>query len=267
MIPEHLEISLRDRVAMVTGAGSGIGRATAEVMAAAGAKIAVVDLNEERAHETARVIEDKGSEALALPADVSNARHMQDCCHQVEARWGQLDTVFANAGVNGVWAPIEDLEPEEWDHTMNVNLRGVFLTIKYAIPLLKRQGGSITITSSVSGTGLFNMTGASAYSSSKAALATFAKMAALELSGFGIRVNAICPGSFKTDIFSSTKMRNREKIAIRVDFPDRRIPLVIEDIQNPVYVGRLVAFLSSDQAAYITGAEIRIDGGQTLLGI
>lgn len=259
--------SLDGKVAVVTGGASGFGRAAAECLAQAGTRVALVDRVSDRAEQAAQEIAVHGAEVLAITADIASPEQVRDIYSQVDRRWGQTDIVFANAGINGAWAPIEDLEPDEWDETQRVNLRGAFLTLKYAIPQLKKRGGSVIFTSSVSGTSLFNNIGASAYAASKGGLVSFAKMAALELSGFGIRVNVICPGSFKTDIFSSTRPRNTESLAIRVNFPDRRIPLVTEGIMDPMQIGNVVLFLASDLSAYMTGAEIRVDGGQTLLGI
>ena len=124
---------------------------------------------------------------------------MEGAVEQMVERWGRLDVVFANAGVNGVWAPIEELEPEEW-RTIDINLSGTFFTVKYAVPHLKKRGGSVIITSSVNGTRIFSNTGATAYSCSKAAQVAFAKMVALELAPRKVRVNVICPGAIETKI-------------------------------------------------------------------
>ena len=174
-------MDLQGKVALVTGAGSGIGLASARLMARRGAKVALLGRDEEELRSAHRAIEAEGGEALPLTADVSSPDEMQAAYRQLGDRWGRLDIVFANAGINGVWAPLEELTSEDWDQTLLVNLKGTFLTVKYALPLLKKRGGSVIIDSSINGTRIFSNSGASAYSSSKAAQVAFAKMIALEL--------------------------------------------------------------------------------------
>ncbi len=188
------EMQLTGKVALITGAGSGIGAAAARLLAKEGAKVAALSRTEE---DVAKVVEDiraTGGEASAMPADISQPQQMQAVIQRIGAAWGRLDIVFANAGINGVWAPLDELEPEEWDKTLDVNLKGTFLTVKYAVPYLKKQGGSVIVTSSVNGTRMFSNTGATAYACSKAAQVAFTKMMALELAEHRIRINVICPG-------------------------------------------------------------------------
>jgi NAD(P)-dependent dehydrogenase (short-subunit alcohol dehydrogenase family) len=180
-------------------------------------------------------------------------------------RWGRIDIVFANAGINGVWASLEDLKPEEWDETLNVNLKGTFLTVKYAVPYLKKRGGSIIVTSSVNGTRIFSNTGATAYSSSKAAQVAFTKMIALELAPHRIRANVICPGAIETDIGQNTEQRDLEEIRQPVEFPEGSIPLTSGEPGTAEQIAQLVLFLASDASSHITGTEIWIDGASSLL--
>jgi len=147
-----------------------------------------------------RMCPQNGSRAMPLVADISRPDQVQRAVQQIADRWGRLDVVFANAGINGLWAPIDELPPEEWEKTLSVNLGGTFFTIKYAVPYLKRRGGSVIVTSSVNGTRIFGNTGASAYAASKAGQVALAKMLALELAEYGVRVNAICPGAIATGI-------------------------------------------------------------------
>ena len=200
-----------------------------------------------------------------MEADISQPDEMQAAIAQIEEKLKRLDGVFANAGINGVWAPIADLEPEEWSHTLTVNLMGTFLTVKYALPLLKVRGGSVIITSSVNGTRIFSNVGASAYSVSKAGQVAFAKMAALELAKYKIRVNVICPGWIETEIDDNTKKRNVEEARVRVEFPEGTVPLTGGEPGQPEQVAELVLFLASDASNHITGTEIWIDGAESLL--
>src|SRR5690606_18503179 len=173
-------LKLKEKTAVVTGAGSGIGRATALKLAQQGARICLLDLKDERTEETRQMIEASGGEVIATDVDISDAKRVEEGIQAALSKWGKIDVVFANAGINGRVAPIEELTPEEWDQTLSTNLKGTFLTVKYAIPSLKQAGGSIIITSSINGSRKFSGFGMSAYSSSKAGQVAFAKMAALE---------------------------------------------------------------------------------------
>ena len=150
-------MKLKDRVALITGGSSGIGRAAAVAMAREGANIALTARRAERCEEAVAEIEGLGGQALALPGDVANAEHVAELVAATVERWGRLDIVVPNAGINGVFAPIEDITPEEWDQTHNINVRGTFLTVKYAIPHLRTAGGgSIVVVSSVNGNRIFS---------------------------------------------------------------------------------------------------------------
>jgi NAD(P)-dependent dehydrogenase (short-subunit alcohol dehydrogenase family) len=258
-------MQLVGKVALITGAGSGIGKAAALLLAKEGAKIAALGKGEEDINKTITQIKNAGGEAIPLIADISQPQEMQQAIQQISTQWGRLDIVFANAGINGVWAPLEELEPDEWDKTINVNLKGTFLTVKYAVPLLKKQGGSVIITSSVNGTRIFSNTGATAYSCTKAAQVAFTKMVALELAEQRIRVNVICPGAIETNIDKSTTQRDLDKVREPVDFPEGRIPLTDGKPGTSEQVAQLVLFLASDASNHITGTEIWIDGGESLL--
>lgn len=255
---------LEGKVALITGGSSGIGEATARLFVREGARVAVLALEEEELRRAVESFEGPG-EAIPVVADISNAGRMKQVVEDVVERWGRLDIVFANAGINGVWAPLEDLEPEEWRKTIDVNLTGTFLTIKYAVPYLKRQGGAVVITASVNGTRMFSNSGASAYASSKAAQLAFGKMIALELAEHGVRVNVICPGAIETQIEESTHKRELEEAREPARYPEGAIPLTDGRPGTPKEVARLVLFLASDASSHITGTEMWIDGGQSLL--
>lgn len=256
---------LSGKVALITGAGSGIGKAAALSLAREGVKVVAVSRTEEEINQTVDEIKQAGGEGIAVTADVSSPEAMQQAYAQVERQFGRLDIVFANAGINGVWAPIDELEPDEWNKTININLTGTFLTVKYAVPMLKRQGGSIIITASVNGTRIFSNTGAIAYSSTKAGQVAFTKMAALELAKHRIRVNVVCPGAIDTNIEESTEKRDIEQEKEPVEFPEGKIPLTEGKPGTSEQVADLVVFLASDRASHITGTPIWIDGAESLI--
>jgi NAD(P)-dependent dehydrogenase (short-subunit alcohol dehydrogenase family) len=255
----------QERVALVTGAASGIGAATAKLLGARGARVAAVGRSPNELNQIVEQIRSAGGQSMAVVADVSNAADMERAVAEIVAAWEQLDVVFANAGINGVWAPLDEITPEEWDHTLANNLRGTFLTIRYSLPHLQRGGGSIVITSSVNGTRMFSNSGATAYACSKAGQVALAKMAALELAKYKIRVNVICPGAIKTSIEENTETRHLYKARAPVHYLTGDIPLTHGEPGTAEDVAELVAFLSSDAARHISGAEVFIDGAQSIL--
>ena len=257
---------LEGKVALITGAGSGIGRAAATLLAAEGARIAALSRTEEELRDTVRQIEQRGGEGAVFTADVSDEEQMRAVSEAVAKRWGGIDIVFANAGINGMWAPLEDLPVEEWDRTLDINLKGTFLTVKHALPYLKKKGGSVIVTASINGTRVFSNTGATAYACSKAAQVAFTKMLALELAPHRIRINVICPGAIETDIEDSMEQRGIEDLGVAVEFPDGWHPLRGE-AGTAMQVAHAVLFLASDAADHITGTELWIDGGESLIGI
>lgn len=260
-----LKDTLRGQIALVTGVGSGIGKATARLFGFAGARVAALTRKTEEAEATADEIRRAGGDALAVTADISRSADMKSAIDQVEATWGRLDLVVANAGINGVWAPLEEIGEADWDQTLDVNLKGTFLTVKHALPLLKRQGGAIAFVSSVNGTRIFSNAGASAYASSKAAQLALARMLALELAKHRVRVNTVCPGSIDTSIDENTRRKNLDQIREPVVFPAGHVPLTGGRPGTPEQVAELLWFLCSPLAAHITGAEVFIDGAESLL--
>jgi NAD(P)-dependent dehydrogenase (short-subunit alcohol dehydrogenase family) len=258
-------MQLEGRIALVTGASAGIGKAAAIMLAKEGAKVGILARREEALKETLEEIRMIGGEALVLVADVMQPDQMKAAIDQLAAQWGRIDIIFANAGINGMWAPIEDIEVEEWDQTIGINLKGTFLTVKYAIAHMKDHGGSIIIDSSVNGTRMFGNSGSSAYSSSKAGQVAFGKIIAVELARYKIRVNTICPGAIKTEIGRNTYHRNFEKVQKHIQYLDGAIPLTHGKPGTAEQVAQLVLFLASDASDHITGTEIWIDGGESLV--
>ncbi|MFP9136253.1 SDR family oxidoreductase [Devosia sp. XGJD_8] len=253
------------KVALVTGAGSGIGKATALRLAAGGASIVAISRTLKEVEQTRDEIIAAGGKALALDADVADEAEMRHVIEQTMADYGRLDIVVANAGINGMWAPIDELTPDEWDTTMQVNLRGTYMTLHLSVPHLRKAGGAIIIVSSINGNRTFTTAGATAYSATKAAQVAMAQQLALELGKHGIRVNAVCPGAIDTEISDNTKKRNVDSVRVPVQWPEGDIPITGGKPGSSADVADVIAFLASDAARHVTGVPIYIDGGQSLL--
>ncbi len=260
--------SLLGRVALVTGGGSGLGRAAAKLLAHAGAKVAVLGRTRDELEAVATEInasDETSGEALVVEGDITQMAELDAAIEAIEARWGRLDVVFANAGVNGVWTGIDELAEDDFARTVDINLTGTFRTIKAAVPLLRRSGGgSIIITSSVNGTRMFSNTGATAYAASKAGQVAMSRMLAVELARDGIRVNAICPGAIHSEIDDNTDRRDLVKLRRPVEFPEGEIPLTGREPGTAGQVAEAVWFLASDGSSHTTGTELFIDGAQSL---
>ncbi|SDN88141.1 SDR family oxidoreductase [Alkalicoccus daliensis] len=255
------------KVILVTGGSAGIGYASVQRFMEQGARVCLFDIDEEKVEKSVGELRSRNlaENLLAVTGDVSQEEDVRGCFQKIYEQWGALDAVFANAGIGGTMAPIEKMKLEDWQNTMNVDLTGCFLTVKQAIPYLKKKGGSIVITSSVSGNRVFSQPGFGCYSTAKAGQAAFMKMAALELGQFGIRVNAVCPGGVETTMSESiTSDPDVKKISMQVQFPRGHQPLMAGNAK-PEQIADAVAFLFSEKAAHITGTELYIDGGESLL--
>lgn len=260
-----MKAPLDGKYALVTGAGSGIGHATAVMMAARGARVALLGRTRRNIERTLDEIGGETAGHLVLEADISDEAQMIAAYADLAREWDHLDIVVANAGINGVWAPLDQLKVDEWDTTLQINLRGTFLTVKEALPLLKIRGGSVVIVSSINGNRIFSNSGATAYSCSKAGQVAFAKMVALELAKDHIRVNAVCPGAIETNIDDSTERRDIDDLHLPVEFPEGDVPLTGGGPGEADQVAELISFLASDAASLITGTEVYIEGAQSLL--
>jgi len=241
------------RVALVTGGGSGLGRATALAFAKAGAKVAVDDINDDGGRETVRMIEDAGGEAIYIHADVRNEAEVKTMVEATVARFGRLDFAYNNAGISGGARPDEFWDTAIFDDTQAINLRGVFLCMKYEVPeMLKTGGGAIVNTASVAGV---NGSGHPSYIGSKHAVIGITKSAAMLLATQGIRVNAVCPGAIDTPMVQGVTARNPDNAKLIAKLhPMNRIG-------QPDEVANVVLFLCSDRASFITGHPMAVDGG------
>ncbi|WP_411033643.1 SDR family oxidoreductase [Shinella sp. BYT-45] len=254
------------KVALVTGAGSGIGKATALALARHGASVGVLSRTGNEIEAVATEIRSLGGEARVLEADVADEASMRAAVKELADTFGGLDIVVANAGINGVWAPIDDLKPDEWDETIAINLRGTYLTLHLTVPYLRKAGeGAIIVVSSINGTRTFSTPGATAYSATKAAQVAMVQQLALELGKARIRVNAVCPGAIETNIDENTEQRGAGEAGIPVVWPEGDIPVSHGKPGTADEVADAILFLASSKARHITGIPLWIDGGQGLL--
>lgn len=257
-------MNLENRVALVTGAGTGIGAAVAVTLAQAGADVVLASRTADEIEQVAATIGRLGRRGLPVAADIADEADMRRLFAAIKRRFKRLDIVVANAGINGVWAPIDELKPKEWDETIRVNLRGTYLTLHHAVPLMDK-GGSIVITASINGTRTFTSAGASAYSVTKAGQLALGQMLALELAPRGIRVNVVCPGAITTEIDDNTKKRATARAKVPAKYPKGTVPLTKGASGTAQDVADLVVFLASDRSRHITGTPVWIDGAQSLL--
>jgi NAD(P)-dependent dehydrogenase (short-subunit alcohol dehydrogenase family) len=244
------------KVAFVTGAGSGIGRATALAFAREGANVVVADISEENSRETARLIEAQGSQVLAVRCDVTQSEDVKTALDKTIEKFGRLDFAFNNAGVEQKNAATADIEEDEWSRIVDTNLRGIFLCLKYEIPLMLKQGGAIVNTSS--GAGVIGIKGGAAYAASKHGVIGLTKSAALDYAAHNIRVNAVAPGYIATpmmDRFTGGTAEGREKVVSEEP---------IGRMGNPGEIADAVLWLCSDASSFIVGHTLVADGGQTI---
>ena len=251
---------LTDRVAIVTGGASGIGAASALAMAREGARVLVVDLNEAGARKTVEQIEKAGGQAAAARADVTRAADNQAIVEQAVARWGRLDVFYANAGVPQWKTDVEDVEEKVFDQIFAVNVKGVWLAAKYALPVMKRQRrGVLLITASTSA--IRPRPGGQTYAASKGAVVVLAKALALETAPHGVRVVAIAPVATHTPMLP-TFMNKREVDEEGLRAYIATVPL--GRLNEPSDIAATAVFLASDDAAMITGTCVEVDGGRCI---
>jgi NAD(P)-dependent dehydrogenase (short-subunit alcohol dehydrogenase family) len=245
---------LNSKVTLITGGGSGIGRASALAFERAGATVVVADYNAEGGERTVGIIKDAGGEAMFYPADVSNPEDIEALVNKIVETYGRLDCAFNNAGIEGEFAALSKCTIENWQRIISINLNGVFYCMKYEIAQMLRQGGgSIVNTSSVAG--LVGAARAGAYSAAKHGVVGLTKTAALEYARKNIRVNAVCPGFVRTPMADRLIDRGTlgEKSMIASE--------PINRMGRPEEIAEAVVWLCSDAASFVTGVSMPVDGG------
>jgi NAD(P)-dependent dehydrogenase (short-subunit alcohol dehydrogenase family) len=245
------------KVAFITGGAGGIGRATALEFARQGVRVVVADIDEEGSRATVRMIDELGGQAIGVACDVTRGADIQAALTATVEAFGRLDYAFNNAGAEQQPKPTADITEDEWDRIITINLRGVFLCMKYEIPLLLRYGGGAIVNTS-SGAGVKVFGRGAAYAAAKHGLIGLTKDAALDYAGANIRINAICPGIIDTgmmDRFTGGTVQGRARVIAQEP---------IGRMGRPEEIAATVVWLCSDAASFVTGHALIADGGQTL---
>ncbi|MBR7795182.1 glucose 1-dehydrogenase [Agaribacter marinus] len=252
-------MELAHKVAVITGAGSGTGRASSLKLANHGAKVVLVDFNQETGNETLKRVQEQGGEGIFVQADVSKNEDVQNYVNQAMEVYGRIDIFFNNAGIIQKFAPFTKVEEAEYDRIMSVNVKGVFLGLQYVLKVMEKQGsGSIINTASTAGVRPEHSV--AVYSASKHAVIGLTKGAALEYANKGIRINGICPGGVQTALTASVADQFEKDGYVPEEISNMRMGRYAE----PNELAEMVTFLASDKASYMTGSIVVVDGGLTL---
>ena len=252
-----MEKRLSNKVAIITGAGSGIGRETSLLFLEEGAQVVLADINEATLEETMNLVSQKGfkDNAVSVIADVSKESAIESMVKTAMDEFGQLDILFNNAGLGGAFGSISDIDGDEWDQSMVILLKSVFMGIKHASKVMKTNPNGASIINTASIAGMSGGGGPQAYSAAKAAVINLSQTTALELGEFKIRVNSISPGAINTPLLN----------ALSEDWDDRIKGLQpIEELGQPLDIAYAALFLASDESRFVTGHNLCVDGGLTV---
>jgi NAD(P)-dependent dehydrogenase (short-subunit alcohol dehydrogenase family) len=248
---------LAEKVAVITGAGSGIGRAAALLFAREGAKIVVADFAPQGGHETVKMIKETGGQATFVEVNVSKSSDVQKMIKSAVDTYGRLDILFNNAGMQGKYIITAELPEETWDTIISTNLKGVFLGSKYALPVMLNQGGGVII-STASSAGMIGLPGLQAYCASKAGVIQLTKAMALEYADKNIRINCICPGGIITPLSGIGTAPTDPAL-----MPPFHQPQAMRRFGSPEEVAKVALYLASDDSSFVTGTSAVVDGGWT----
>lgn len=249
---------LKNKVAIITGAARGIGKAAAIIFAKEGAKVVIADLDDQGALDVVNLIKADGNEAMYVRTNLTSAADVEALVSLTVETYGKLDILYNNAGIN-LFAQLADTKEEDWDKVMQVNVKSVYLTCKYAIPVMKERGYGV-ILNTASAAAIVGLRNLAAYTASKGAVLQLTRNIALDYAKNGIRVNAICPGVTATEMTEKVIMDDPDPVAARARF-DRVIPRGTMAVPSEIAMAAL--FLVSDESSYIVGAAIPVDGGYT----
>ncbi|GAA4844182.1 SDR family oxidoreductase [Paenibacillus vulneris] len=246
-------------IAVITGAGSGIGRASSLKLAQNGAKVILVDYNKEAGEETLKLVQEQGGEGIFVQANVAKSEDVQYYVNEAVKTYGRIDIFFNNAGIIQKFSMLSDTDEAEFDRILAVNVKGVFLGLKYVLKVMESQGSG-TIINTASTAGIRSEHSAGVYSASKHAVIGLTKSAALEYVKKGIRVNAICPGGVKTALTDSVPVTMQQTGYVPEEVSNMRMGRFAQ----PEEIAGMVAFLASPESSYMTGSIVLVDGGLTL---
>ncbi|MGA2003718.1 MAG: SDR family oxidoreductase [Terriglobales bacterium] len=249
-----MTMELKDKVGLITGGTSGIGRETAVLFAQAGARVVIAGRREKEGQETIELIRGAGGDGLFVKTDVSRASEVEALVQTTVEKFGRLDIAFNNAGFEGVWAPITRQSEEDFDRTININLKGIWLCLKFEIRQMLKQGYGGAIVNMASILGLIGSAGVGAYSASKHGVVGLTKTAALENAKSGIRINAVCPGFVETPMSDRTlRVPSVHKYVVGLHPVGR--------LGRPSEIAEAVVWMCSDRASFMTGQSLVLDGG------
>jgi|SRR5215208_1065337 meso-butanediol dehydrogenase/(S,S)-butanediol dehydrogenase/diacetyl reductase len=249
---------LDDKVCIITGGGSGIGRAVCLLFAREGANVVVADVDTSAAEEVAALTRDSGSKSIARGVDVSSAASVEEMIHNTVEEYGSLDVLVNNAGY-GFAADVVQTEEADWDRLMAVNLKGVYLGCKYAIPVMRRQGGGVIVNTASVGA-VVGIKHRAAYCASKGGVAALTKAMALDHAAENIRINCVAPGTIETPYHAEIEAESEDPAAFREALKARQI---MNRLGEPEEIAQAILYLACDESSFATGSMLTIDGGMT----